>query len=144
MQTEKILNQKRANYTKELNKAELEEFIALYPKFKEDMLSIGTDIDYIREYPENANWVTNRWFMYKFWDIGRFFYVQKRAHEALLFAQERQQALKIAEQFKDNEDETAQKLYEMQKEKADDLGDFSSAELQLVTEKAEALKKIFK
>lgn len=142
-QTEQALAPKRANYTKELNKKELDDFIALYPKFKVDMLSMNVDIDYIREYPEKASWAAKRWFMYKVWDIGRFFYVQKRAAEALAFAQERQKAAAIAAQFENREDETSQKLYEMQKVKADDVGDFSPTELQLVTEKADALKKIF-
>ena len=135
-QSETILSQKRVNYTKELNKTELEEFIALYPKFKEDMISIGADIDYIREYPEKANWSVKRW------DMGRFFYVQKRILEALAVIEARKKAASIASQFENSEDETARKLYEMQKEKVDDLGDFSLDELKLVTEKAEVLKKI--
>lgn len=143
-QTQEVLAQKRQNYTKELNKEELENFINLYPKFKKDMISLEADIDYISEYPEKANWAVKRWFMYKFWDIGRFFYVQKRAQEALNFARERQKAADIAAQFVDSEDETSQKLYEMQKTKADDLGDFSLDELQLVSKKAEELKRIFK
>ena len=141
-QSETILSQKRVNYTKELNKTELEEFIALYPKFKEDMISIGADIDYIREYPEKANWSVKRWFMYKVWDMGRFFYVQKRISKALAVIEARKKAASIASQFENSEDETARKLYETQKEKVDDLGDFSLDELKLVTEKAEVLKKI--
>ena len=157
-QSAKILSAKRKNYTKELTDYELSEFIKLYPKFKEDIIFQDKDVDYIAEYPDSADWVTKRWFIYQAWDAKRFFYVQKRIQEALGIIQERKKSAgfidqlkkRVAEKSTDAENKTpdsdliiSTQMLELHQKKADDTGDFTLDELALVEKRAEEIKGLF-
>lgn len=142
-QAEKILDYKRDHYTKELNEYELDDFIRIYPKYKQDKIFQRVDTDYIMEYPDSTDWITKRWFIYQAWDIGRFFYIQKRVQQALNLIKIRKEAAGFAEQLENREDEIAKQMFELQKSKAENTEDFSEDELNLVERKSEALNKIF-
>lgn len=141
-QSEIILQKKRANYTKELTEKELNDFINVYTKFKEDGMFKHADMDYILENPDAADWTTGHWFSYQAWDIGRFAYIKKRVLEALSLIKRHRQAAGLASQLEDREDESSQQMLEYLKNKAEDNADFNEKELKLVQEKSEILKKL--
>lgn len=161
-QAKNILDYKREHYTKELNEYELSEFIKLYPKFKSEEIFKNKDIDAIAENPEDADWITKRWFNYQAWDIQRFFYVKNRSIEALEIIKKQKEASgfisqlenRVNQNIKDAEDkknkkENSEKKYDIAKQvldihkkQAEDNGDFTAEELRLVEKKAEELKKI--
>ena len=161
-QAKNVLDYKREHYTKELNEYELNDFIKLYPKFKSEEIFKNKDIDAIAENPEDADWITKRWFNYQTWDIQRFFYVKNRCVEALEIIKKQKTAsgfisqlenrvkqnLKTAENEKNKKEnleekyDIAKQVLDIHKKQAEDNGDFTAEELQLVAKKAEELEKI--
>ena len=161
-QAKNVLDYKREHYTKELNEYELNDFIKLYPKFKSEEIFKNKDIDAIAENPEDADWITKRWFNYQTWDIQRFFYVKNRCVEALEIIKKQKTAsgfisqlenrvkqnLKTAENEKNKKEnleekyDIAKQVLDIHKKQAEDNGDFTAKELQLVAKKAEELEKI--
>lgn len=169
-QADKILSYKRDHYTNELTEYELDDFIRLYPKFQKDGISKRIDVDYLMIYPDSADWMTKRWFIYQAWDIDRFFYIKKRTQEAMEIIKARKEAAGFAKQFsdqinKENEieeqkkknnkykpvsDNTEDKKYditrqmlEVHQKRAEDMGDFSPEELELVEKKWQILTELF-
>ncbi len=166
-QSEKILEYKRKNYTKELTEYELNEFIKLYPKFKHDIIFQNVDIDKLAEYPDSAGWMAKRWFIYQAWDIDRFFYIQRRAQEAMGIIKTRKESLGLVSQLEKRVnkhaeeerkkpkpygwDETKQeKKYDIsehmlgiQQQRAGNIGDFTIEELNLVEKKIDQLRELF-
>lgn len=143
-QAEKILKYKRTQYGEQLNDYELDEFIRIYPKFKQDKIFKRVDTDLLMEYPDKADWVTKRWFIYQAWDIGRFFYVQKRIQRALDLIDVRKEAANIMAQVDNREDELSQKILQEQKQRYENTDGLTDDELKWVEQKAETLKKLFK
>lgn len=142
-QAEKVLKYKRTQYTQELNDYELDEFIRIYPKYKQDEIFQRVDTDVLMQNPEAADWVTKRWFIYQAWDIGRFFYVMKRIQKALDIIEIRRAAAGVIAQVEDREDELSQKLLEEQKKRYESTDGLTDKELKLVEDKATVLRKLF-
>ena len=143
-QAEKVLKYKRTQYTQELNDYELDEFIRIYPKFKQDEIFQRVDLDLITKNPETADWVTKRWFIYQAWDIGRFFYVMKRIRKALDMIEIRKEAKSVIEQVETLEDELAQKILQEQQERYDNTDGLTEKELDMIEQKSETFRKLFK
>ena len=165
-QPRKVLEYKREHYTKNLNEYELDEFIKLYPKFKEYTVKENVDIDKIAESPASADWLTKRWFIYQAWDAQRFFYIKNRAQEAMNIIKMRKESAGYVKQLskqiqeknakemaknrskyknKNTEDENdlSQKMLNIHKSRVDDIGDFTFDELELVEKKSVELKNLF-
>ena len=166
-QSRQILEYKRKHYTKELTEYELDEFIKLYPKFKHDIIFQDKDIDQIAEYPDSADWATKRWFIYQAWDSKRFFYVQKRAQDAMGIIKVRKESLGLVGQLskrvdkikeeenikakhsnrKENQEpekqDISQQMLEIHQKRIEDTKDFSLEELALIEKKSDELRKLF-
>ena len=166
-QSDKILEYKRKNYTKELGEYELNEFIKLYPKFKQEVINENVGADKMAENPDAAGWMIKRWFSYHAWDIGRFFYVQKRAKEAMETIKKRKESRGVVTQLekrikKNIEEEMKSKktygqdksqqeekydiskhMLDIHKQRVENIGDFTVEELNLIENKSEELRKLF-
>ena len=139
-----IMKNKRANYSTSLKTAEVNDFLRLWPKYKELGFDKELYVPYLTVLPDSAlNWKQRMWFHYNYWDANRFFYVQQRLNYLLQVLKMRRDAEATINLCSDMEDEVAEQMIELQRRRLDSA-DISSSELLLVSAKEKELSKLFK
>ncbi len=134
---------KQHTYTSEITKSELNEFMKLWPQFKDLGLAEDLVVSYKVEKPSKfVDWKSKVWFVYNRWDVDRFFYVQERANALLQTLKVRRDARLIMDMLEDRNEQIARQMYAVQ-EKRSLAGEDSKGELMLVAENEDALKKLF-
>ena len=134
---------KQQNYTAEITAEELDEFIKLWPQFKELGFADDLIVSYRIDRPSKfIDWKSKIWFVYHKWDADRFFYVQQRT-AALLFALNvRRDAVALMDMLYDRPEQVAQQMFEVQ-ELRSKVGDEDLNDLKLVESREAILKKLF-
>ena len=139
-----IMAHKRAAYSTNLKAAEVNDFLRLWPKYKELGFDKELAVPYLTVLPDAAlNWKQRLWFHYNYWDANRFFYVQQRLTYLLQVLETRRDAKTTIELCSDMEDEIAMDMIELQKRRLD-AGDIASSELLLVSSKEKELRELLK
>ncbi len=76
---DRIIKQKRVQYTIDIHAKELDEFVRLLPEYKRLGLEKDFNVAYLDVLPSKAlDWKKKIWFIYHHWDADRFYYVQQR------------------------------------------------------------------
>lgn len=139
-----IMKNKRANYSTSLKTAEVNDFLRLWPKYKELGFDKELYVPYLTVLPDSAlNWKQRMWFHYNYWDANRFFYVQQRLNYLLQVLKMRRDAKATIDLCADMEDEVAEQMIELQRRRLDSA-DITSSELLLVSAKEKELTELFK
>ncbi len=139
-----IMTRKRAAYSTNLKAAEVNDFLRIWPKYKELGFDKDLYVPYLAVLPDSAlNWKQRLWFHYNYWDANRFFYVQQRLTYLLQVLQMRRDAKVTIDLCTNMEDEIAEQMIELQKKRLDS-SDIASSEILLVTSKEKELRELFK
>lgn len=134
---------KKQNYKAEISKEELDDFIRLWPQFKELGLADDLIVSYEVDRPSKfIDWKSKIWFVYHKWDADRFFYVQQRTTALLYILSVRRNAKALVTQLQNRENEASKQMLAIQEQRSR-IGEEDLPELSLVAEKENVLKKLF-
>lgn len=134
---------KQQSYTVAVTAEELEDFIKIWPQYKE----LGFADDLIVSYKINRpskflDWKSKVWFVYHRWDADRFFYVQQRIAALLYTLSVRRNAESLITMLKNRPEPVAKQMLEIQRQRSLS-GQNELSELKLVEGKETILKKLF-
>ena len=144
-QANREISAKQQDYTTEITETELNDFIKLFPQYKELGFDDGLTVSYQVARPSKwLDWKSKIWFVYHQWDADRFFYVQQRIAALLFTLSIRRNAKALIKQLAAwPESSAVQQMLELQKQRSE-AGEGGVTELQLIEQKEEILKKLFK
>ena len=142
-QSEREISYKQQKYTDVITREELNDFIRLWPQFKELGMADDMIVSYRIDRPSKfIDWKTKVWFVYHRWDADRFFYVQQRLISLLHTLGARRNAQALLSQLEGRDDEISKSMIDLQKKRMN-TGHDDEAELRMVEQKEKILKKMF-
>lgn len=143
----RIMAQKRAQYTVDIHAGELGEFVKLFPEYKKLGFDKDFNVPYLETLPSGAlDWKKRIWFVYHHWDANRFYYVQQRLIyllQALEIRRDAQGIIDLLTSSEEEPDEVAQQMIELQKQRIK-AADMSFSELILISAREKELKELLK
>ncbi|MBR1825198.1 MAG: hypothetical protein IJ770_01255 [Alphaproteobacteria bacterium] len=142
----RIMAQKRAQYTIDIHAKELDEFLKLLPEYKKFGFDKDFYVPYLDVLPSGAlDWKKRIWFLYHHWDANRFYYVQQRLIYLLQALEIRRDAQAIIDLVlsKEEIDDVAEQMIELQKQRIK-AAEMSFSELILISAREKELKKLLK
>lgn len=136
---DKKINQKAA-----LNAEEIDEFIQLWPQFKELKLQAPTAKSLsIEKEHQSVDWKTKIWFIYHKLDIERFMYVRQRLEDLIKQIEIKRSAEAVVKQMMIRKDELSRDMAEQHRRRADAII-LDAEEVKIIEERAETLKQLFR
>ena len=136
---------KQQNYKAEITAAELDDFIRLWPQYKQLKLNSGLVVSYQVEKPSDLlDWKSKVWFVYHRWDADRFFYVQQRIAALLYTLSTQRNAEALLRQLRERKKSSIVKQMIEVQEQRRKSGDGYQSELDLIAARESVLKELFK
>lgn len=142
----RIMAQKRAQYTVDIHAKELDEFVKLLPEYKKFGFDKDFYVPYLETLPSGAlDWKRRIWFVYHHWDANRFYYVQQRLIYLLQALEIRRNAQAVIDLIMSQEkvDEVGEQMIELQKQRIK-AADMSFSELIMISAREKELKELLK
>jgi broad specificity phosphatase PhoE len=134
---------KRNQYTPKISEEELNDFIKIWPEFKELNLMKTEDVSYNTVSQEDLlDWKAGIWFLYHHWDAERFFYVRQRVLSALQAIEVRNTAYSFITMLQNKKDGLSAKMIELQKQRIG-ADEFEDDEIGLIQKNEKILRSIF-
>jgi len=134
---------KQQNYRAVVTSEEINSFILLWPQFKELGFADNLVVSYRIDRPSKfLNWQTKMWFVYHKWDADRFFYVQQRLAYLLYMLKVRRNAKSIISQLEERKSKLALSMIDLHQKRME-INDSNDAELALVEQNEQTLRKLF-
>lgn len=137
------IEQKRNEYKVEVSSEELEDFIRLYPKFKD--LNLDSD-DLSVKVEENFSLnhlLASVWLFYRRWDFGRFYYVKDRILSVMQALEVQRYSQAVINVLSDQKDEVSREMIKLQ-EKHLEAEKVDPKEAALIQSKESELKELLK
>ena len=136
---------KQQNYKAEITASELDDFIRLWPQYKQLKLNNGLIVSYhVKKTSDLLDWKSKIWFVYHRWDADRFFYVQQRIAALLYTLSTRRDAEALLRQLRGRKKSSIVKQMIEVQELRRKSGDGYQSELDLIAARENVLKKLFK
>lgn len=136
---------KQQNYKAEITASELDDFIRLWPQYKQLKLNNGLIVSYhVKKTSDLLDWKSKIWFVYHRWDADRFFYVQQRIAALLYTLNTRRDAEALLRQLRGRKKSSIVKQMIEVQELRRKSGDGYQSELDLIAARENVLKKLFK
>ena len=141
---ERIIAQKRLQYTTEISEEEVKGFARLWPEYKSLGLDKDFNVSYLAVLPEEAmDWKRKLWFIYHHWDANRFFYVQQRIGYLLQAIEIRRNAQAVLDVLENRHSPLDEQMKELQKKRIN-AAEISFSELLIVSSREQELRELLK
>jgi hypothetical protein len=129
--------------TPKISEEELNDFIKIWPEFKELNLMKTENVSYNTVSQEDLlDWKAGIWFLYHRWDAERFFYVRQRVLSALQAIEVRNTAYSFITMLQNKKDGLSAKMIELQKQRIG-ADEFEDDEIGLIQKNEKILRSIF-
>lgn len=142
-QNKDIIAEKQKYYAETLTAAEVDEFIRYWPVYNQLDLSEPNDISLSINKKPQTDLKTKIWFVYHKLDFERFMYVRLRLKDLLISIDKKQRAQAVANQLSHQKDDLSKELMQKHQQYADSIK-LDAAETEIIKEKEEELKQLFK
>ena len=139
-----IMEEKRSRYTPEITVEELNWFIKTWPEFNELHMLDGIDrVSLENNIADEMTLKMRVWFVYRYWDAERFFYVRSRLVELLNEIKERRDAQSVISQLRGRKDDLSLQMINLQNKRINQQK-ISNNELLMLKAHEEELRQMFK